>query len=142
MAGIKPLDQTGAKWKRVAGSAQREYEEGVRNPRKSWATQTAAAESSYNQGVQDAISRGSFGAGVKRAGDAKWQKNAVEKGPQRFSQGVGLAEDAYVNGFEPYHRAIANLSLPPRGPKGDPKNIDRVRAVSETLHDLKISRSR
>lgn len=141
MAGIKPLDQVGAKWNRVASGAQVEYEEGVKNPRRSWAEETAKAEASYNKAVQDAIGRKAFGAGVRRAGDSKWQKNAIEKGPDRYAQGIRLSENAYIEGFGPYHAALARLVLPARGPKGDPKNIERVRVVASTLHDIKVKRS-
>lgn len=139
MAGIKPLDAVARKWKRVASGAQLEYEEGVRNPRRSWATETAKSEDAYQKGVQAAISKKRFGAGVRKAGDAKWQENALKKGPMRYSQGVDLAEDAYLAGFQKYHAALANLVLPPRGPKGDPANINRVAIVAKTLHDIKVA---
>ena len=140
MAGIKPLDQVGKKWNRVASGAQIEYEEGVKNPRRSWAEETAKAEDSYNKGVQAGISRKAFGSGVRRAGDTKWQTNSITKGPDRYAQGIRLSENAYIEGFAPYHAALARISLPPRGPKGDPKNIERVRMVASTLHDLKVKR--
>lgn len=142
MAGIKPLNSVGDKWARVAGGAQAEYEEGVKNPRRSWSTETARAEKAYEAGVQAAIARKAFGSGVKAAGDEKWQRNAIEKGPQRYAQGVGLAQGDYEKGFAPYHQALSNLTLPARGPKGDPKNINRVAIVAKTLHDIKTSRTK
>lgn len=138
MAKIKSLDRISEKWKRVASGAQAEYEEGVKNPRVDWAEATAAAEQNYEQGVQQAISQKSFGKGVKSAGTAKWQKNAIEKGPQRFAQGVQLSEDNYKSGFAPFRTVIENTTLPPRGPKGDPKNIQRVAVLAKNLHDEKI----
>lgn len=142
MAGIKPLNSVAAKWSRVAGAAQGEYEEGVKNPRRSWAAETAKAEAAYDKGVQAAISAKRFGKGVRAAGDAKWQQNAIEKGPARYSQGVGLALEAYQTGFEPYHRALSSLVLPARGPKGDPGNINRVAIVAKTLHDIKMQKGK
>lgn len=139
MAEIKSLSQSAAKWKRRAGSAGQEYEEGVRNTTKSWANNTAAAEKSYEQGVTAAIGRKAFGAGVKAAGDDKWRENAIEKGPQRFTQGVSLAEQNYEKGFGPYRETIANTQLPARGPKGDPNNIQRVAKIATALHNKKLS---
>ncbi len=45
---------------------------------------------------------------------------------------------AYEEGFAPFRTTIANLTLPPRGPKGDPKNINRVSAVASALHKKKL----
>lgn len=138
MAKIKALDKIADKWTRVAGAAGAEYEEGVRNPRADWATETQKAETNYEQGVQASISRKAFGKGVKSAGTDKWQRNAIEKGPIRFTQGVQLSKKAYEDGFSPFRETIAALKLPPRGPKGDPKNILRVAAVAKALHDRKL----
>ena len=140
MAQVKPLDRISAKWLRQSQGAQAEYEEGVKNPRRSWAQATAAAEAAYEQGVQAAIARKGFGKGVRAAGDEKWQINAVVKGPMRFARGVALAETSYATGFAPYRDALEKLTLPTRGAKGDPKNIDRVRVIAKTLHDTKLAR--
>jgi hypothetical protein len=140
MAKIKPLDQTRDKWVRRAGSAQGEYAEGVQNPRADWATQTKAAEKQYEAGVQAGIQRKAFGKGVSRTGTEGWQKAAVEKGPQRYAQGVSVASAAYEEGFAPYRQVIQNTNLPARAPKGDPANIQRVATMAKALHDEKIKR--
>jgi len=138
MAKIKDTSTIAEKWQRRAGSAGTEYEEGVRNPRADWATETAKAESNYEQGVQAGIQRKSFGKGVKKAGTDTWQKNSISKGPQRYSQGVALAGDKYAEGFAPFAQVIGATNLPARGPKGDPKNIQRVATMAKALHDKKI----
>lgn len=138
MAKIKSLSRSAAKWKRRAGSAGPEYEEGVKNPSKDWAENTAAAEGAYETGVANAIQRKSFGKGVVNAGTKKWQDNAVAKGVPRFVTGVNLAEKNYEQGFGPFRETIAGLTLPPRGAKGDPANIQRVATVAKALHDKKI----
>jgi hypothetical protein len=141
MANIKSLDRISAKWVRVAGVSQEEYKQGVENPRADWATQTAIAETNYELGVQKAIQSKRFGAGVKKAGTAKWKEHTLAKGPARWSEGIGLSANAYEEGFSPYANVIKNLNLPPRGPKGDPKNIQRVAAVANALHQEKIKRT-
>lgn len=138
MAAIKDSSVIAAKWKRRASTAGAEYEEGVRNPRKDWATETANAEKAYEEGLANSIQRKAFGKGVKKAGTSKWQDAAIEKGPRRFTEGVNLAENSYEEGFAPFRATIANLTLPPRGPKGDPKNINRVAAVASALHKKKL----
>lgn len=138
MAAIKPLDRTMDKWIRQSQASQPEYEAGVNNPKSDWATQTAAAEKNYAQGVQAAIGRGAFGKGVKKAGTDKWKLNTIQKGSPRWAQGISLSGNAYIDGFSPYHSLISGLTLPPRGPKGDPKNIERVRVVADALHKKKL----
>ncbi len=139
MAEIKSLDRIGSKWKRVASGAGAEYEEGVKNPKRDWAQSTVAAEPAYVQGIQASIARKGFSKGVAKAGTDKWQRNAIEKGPARFSQGVELGQDAYEKGFAPFREVIARTTLPARGAKGDPKNIQRVAVMAKALHDAKIS---
>lgn len=141
MANIKSMDRIEEKWKRVAAGAGEEYRVGIENPRTDWATATKNAEPQYNAGVQAAIGRKAFGKGVGKAGTSKWQAMALAKGPSRWMEGIGVSGDAYREGFEPYARVIASLTLPPRGAKGDPKNIARVAAITKALHDEKIKRS-
>lgn len=139
MANIKPLDQIAKKWSTVTPGRAGEYKAGVENPRKSWAESTLNAKQAYSDGVQAAISENRFEKGVANAGDAKWKKGAVEKGATRWPQGVALATDEYRAGFARYHGVIQNTTLPPKGPKGDPRNYDRVRAIGEALHAEKVS---
>jgi hypothetical protein len=139
MADIKSLDRIGAKWTRVTSGAGAEYEDGVKNPTSDWKTQTLAANNAYKQGLQKSIAADSFAKGVAAAGTTKWQENAVNKGPSRFAQGVSLAGDAYTAGFNPYRQVISSLTLPPRGAKGDPANINRVAIVAKALHDKKLA---
>jgi hypothetical protein len=129
-----------AKWARRAGSATTEYEEGIRTTPRSWATAAAAAEKNYTAGVTQAASAGRYGKGVNRVGDAKWKKNAQEKGPARFAQGVSVAEADYSAQVGPYLEVIGRTDLPPRGPAGSEGNYGRVAAIGKALRDLKTRR--
>lgn len=140
MPAVKSLDRISSKWARVAAVSQGEYEEGVKNPRVDWAEATKAAEANYERGVQAAIQRKSFGKGVSKAGTAKWQTNTLTKGPSRWAGGIQISEQAYQSGFAPYREVIMRTVLPPRGPKGDPKNIQRVAVLADALHKERISR--
>ena len=134
---IKKLDQIAEKWGRVTPGRTRDYTLGVESPRKDWASATLQATSAYNQGMTDSIAERRWDRGVERAGTAKWKAKTLAKGPQRWSQGVTLAQPDYNRGFAPYHEALSLIQLPPRGPKGDPANIERVRVIAEALHELK-----
>jgi hypothetical protein len=127
-----------AKWARRAASAGQEYTEGVQNPRRSWQQATTEAEKAHTAGVQTAIQNRSFAKGVAKAGDAKWSQKTLAKGPQRFAQGVQEGEGDYQSAVAPYLQIIENTQLPPRGPKGDPANIERVRVMAAALRNRKV----
>lgn len=141
MPAIRDVAAIAKKWARVTPARADDYRLGVENPKKDYKTATMAAEPAYEAGVQQAIARKAFGKGVAKAGTEKWKKGAVEKGTARFGPGVAVAEPEYMKGFEPYQKVIASLLLPPRRPKGDPANIERVRAIATALHRAKIGRT-
>jgi len=127
-----------AKWARRAGSATQEYQEGVQNPRSSWKSSTLAAEAAHKAGTEQALRDKRFARGVGASSDEKWQQKALVKGGQRFSSGVAEAQGDYAKGVAPYLAKLSTLQLPPRGPKGDPSNINRVVAVTKALRDVKL----
>lgn len=133
MANIKPTDQIAEKWARVTPQRTQDYTEGIDNPRADWAAASAAAADAYKDGVTKAANSGQYGRGVRAAGTQKWQTRARQKGPQRFSEGVQLAQADYQAGFQPYAETIRSTTLPPRYAKGDPRNIERVRAIDNAL---------
>ena len=140
MAAIKPLDKTTKVWAKRASASRDEYLDGVNNPRKDWKDETAGASNRYQAGLETSFANKSFEKGVVSAGTGKWQERTKKLGPSRYSEGVRASEPDYRKGFEPYHSAIAGVDLPPRGPKGSPENIDRVRAIAETLHETKLNK--
>jgi len=140
MAAIKPLDKIASKWANVSARSGAEYEDGVRNPRNDWQKSTAAANAAWKQGVNQAVADNRFASGVAATPNSKWQDNAVKKGVSRYAAGVQLAEQAYMDGFAPFAQIIASTTLPPRGAKGDPANIQRVAILADALHKGKLAR--
>lgn len=138
MAEIRSLSEIAEKWARVTPSRSRDFEAGVKKPRRSWEQETAAAEERYGEGVQKAISEGRFGKGVADAGDAKWKRKVEDVGVQRWGPGVRAGAQDMQKGFARSHAVIEGVQLPPRFPAGDPRNFDRVRAIGEALHEAKI----
>jgi hypothetical protein len=131
--------QTGSKWARRAGQATEDYASGVAAPRTSWAQATQAASASHQAGLQAAFARGAFQKGVARAGDSKWARKATQVGAARFAPGVQAAEQDYDAAVAPYLQTIASTTLPARGPKGDPNNIQRVAVMAKALRDKKLT---
>lgn len=120
-----------------AAQAGPSYEEGVKNPRRDWKEATVEGAKNYDIAIQKAIADKSFEKGVKKAGSDKWAKGALEKGKDRYASGVALAKDAYVEGMAPYIAEMEKMDLPPRFPKGDPRNIARVSHIAAKLHAKK-----
>jgi len=143
MPNIRDLRTLQEKWARRAQQAQVDYEAGVQNPTVDWQQAAAAAREAWAAGVQQAIQRNAWATGVQRAGTQKWQQGALQKGARRFGEGVAVAaqQNAWQQGFEPYAQVIQNTQLPPRGPKGDPRNIERVRVMATNLREAKLRRT-
>lgn len=137
MAAIKSLDTIATKWSEVTPQRTPQYIAGIEAPRVDWAQATKAATDNWATGVQAAIQAKRFTKGVDRAGTDKWKRGATTKGPGRWAEGVQLGRDDYGTGFAPFREAIANLNLPPRFARRDPRNIERVRAIVAAMQAVK-----
>ncbi len=137
MAEIKDVTRIASKWARVAPQRTQDYSEGVAAPRRSWAASAAAAQSTHEAAMVKAATAKSFSKGVRAAGDQKWQSHAQTKGVNRFAEGVSIAEPDYRAAFTPFAEVIARTALPPRFPKGDPRNLDRVKVLAVALNARK-----
>lgn len=128
MAAIKPLNIAADKWQRRSAVAGQDYKQGIQSPRTEWEPAAAAANDLYTQAVTAAANAGKYAEGIREAGNARWKNNALRKGPGRFTEGVGIAVGEWQRKFEPFHRAIAAISIPERGPKGT--NTARVQVLN------------
>lgn len=135
---IKTPAQIAEKFARVTPGRSADYETGIlETSPAAFEAAAVAGEANFAQAMQMAITRKSRAAGLKGSGD-DWQKKASEVGPGRFAAGTAGAAEAYAEGYAPYQGVIAALTLPPRGPAGDPKNFERVRMIGEALRKKKI----
>jgi hypothetical protein len=139
MPKIRGLDQISRKWGEVTPARATEYVQGVQSPKEDWKSATLAGAKNYELGIQTAIANKQFDKGVSKSSTEDWQRKAVEKGGARFGPGVTAGVSDYNSGFAPYRDVIANTSLPARYPKGDPRNIERVRVMAKALRDKKVS---
>jgi len=134
----KDINTIAAKWSSRAQAAGPDYTAGVKTTTKDWAAITAQSADSWGAGVSQAVSDGRFSKGVTAAGTDKWRTNTVNKGANRYPQGVSQGQPAFTNGFTPFLQVIQNVQLPPRSPRGSPNNIQRVSAIAGALHAKKI----
>lgn len=138
MPPVKRTSEIAEKWSRVTPERSEDYKRGVQDPRRDWEEGALSSESAYEGGVQAAVREKRYAKGIRRVGTSKWQKKAVTKGAERFGPGVRDAAEEYEEAFAPYREVIERTDLPPRGPKGDPKNLERVRIMANALHDAKV----
>ena len=138
MAEIKSLASIRDKWTRVTPGRTEDYKDGISNPKRDWAEETAAGADNWKAGVDKAAGQDLFAKGVQAAGTKKWQDKALKKGPGRFAEGVYIAGPDYEKGFARFHEAISRVDLGPRFPKRDPRNMERVKRVVDALIEEKV----
>ncbi len=138
MAKIRPISEIARKWVEVTPNRSAQFEAGVRAPLSDWAQNTKAAERNFETGIQTAIAAKRFGKGVDSAGTPKWQAKTIELGVQRWGPGVTAAGPDYEKGFGPFRDVIEATTLPPRFPRGDVRNFERVKAIGDALHKRKL----
>ena len=133
MAEVKTVSRIREKWTRVTPQRTEDYKLGVQSPRRDWEKSASAAKETHKAAMIAAAAADSYGKGVTKAGTGKWQARALQKGPGRFAEGVMVGGDDYEKGFAPYRDEIEKTVLPPRFPKRDPRNIQRVSAIATAL---------
>jgi hypothetical protein len=138
MAAIKSAAAIQEKYGRVTPGRSEDYKKGVASPRRPWAKAAKDGEPNYKVAVVAAANAGMYGKGVDKCGEDGWQGPAIEKGPGRFAEGTQLAAPDYAKGFEKYRAVIERTTLPARFPKGDPRNVERVRVISSELRKAKV----
>jgi len=123
---IKSLSRIKEKWTRVTPMRSEDYKLGVMSPRRDWEKSAVAAKDSHKAAMATAAAADSFAKGITKAGSSKWQGRALQKGPGRFAEGVMVGGDDYEKGFAPFRDELEKTVLPPRFPRRDPRNIQRV----------------
>lgn len=139
MAEIKSSARITEKWMRVTPMRTEDYKLGVQNPRRDWEKSTVAAKDSHKSAMAEAGAKDSFAKGVTKAGGAKWQSRSLAKGPGRFAEGVMVGGPDYEKGFAPYRDEIEKTVMPPRFPRRDPRNIQRVSVLNTALAKRKTA---
>jgi hypothetical protein len=138
MAEIKSIQAIQEKWGRVTPGRSEDYALGIANPKRDWARSATGAKESHKAAMVAAATNDSYAKGIAKAGTEKWQKKAALKGPSRFSEGVTVGAADYGTGFAPYADVIKATTLPVRYPSGDPRNLDRVKVISQALRKKKM----
>jgi len=136
---IKPIADIAEKYSRVTPMREADFKAGVSDTTVDWETPTTAAAESWADGVQSAITNGSFSRGVAESGTAKWRRKVTGPGVARWGAGVRDGAVDYKDGYAPYRDIVAGLTLSPRYKRGDPRNYVRSQEVGMPQHDKKVS---
>ena len=134
---VKSIDMAAKKFVARASIAGPDYAAGVAAAGTTQHDHAVAAKDSWAAGLQAAIAGNRFVTGLNK-NPAKWQAKASSVGAQRYPQGVAAASPFYVAGFGPYLDLLAASTPPPRFPRGDPRNRDRVGFVDDLLHKKRV----
>ncbi len=139
MVVVKDLAVSAQKFTRNASSAASEYATNAANAATRWQTNSAAAQQTFQQAITAPGVPQRYGRGVQRAGAAKYQGRVQAVGQNRYSEGVGVSQDDWQSGFQPFAQALASLTLSGRRPRGDAQNYRRVEEVGKRLNATRIA---
>lgn len=90
----KTPQQITEKYRQRLSQSGQAYQDGIRNPRRSWQQGYIGSQNRMIAGFQAAVAEGRMQRGVERVGDAGWQNAAIAKA-DRFTASATLAGEAY-----------------------------------------------
>jgi hypothetical protein len=129
------------KWTTRAAAAVNDYKAGAASPKASQSASAIAAAPLWQQAVQSPAALTAFQSGLRSSGDQGWLNGVNNKGAARYPGGIQAGATKFQNNITPYLQAISGLNLPPKGIRGSAQNINRVQAVAQALHQLRLQRS-
>ncbi len=135
---VKTAAAIAAKWARVTVNRVQDYEDGVRNPRRDWAKNAIDAEDNYQAALKESFTRKARVKGITKVGTAGQQAATIEKGIPRWPEGVRVAQPKMEEGMGFVVRAIASVKERPKYPKGDIRNLEIVKDITQAVHKAKI----
>jgi hypothetical protein len=136
---VKSADTSATKWVENAGRADVAYATEAVAAAGTWETNTKASKENYHKAITASGITDRFAGGVAKAGAGKYARKIVDVAKDRFGPGITAAKVDYTQNVAPFLATIAGLSLTPRGPRGDPKNYDRVTQVGKALSAKRLA---
>jgi len=127
------------KWAEVTPGRSTYYATGSAGKGGEWEGRTIASKGVYKQAISAAGIENRFAGGVRKAGGGKWERKVQGVGVSRFGPGIGAAKEDYATGFGEYASLLSGMSIPDRGPRGDPGNYAIVQKVGDALHKKRLA---
>jgi hypothetical protein len=135
---VRSASDAASKFANRGAAAAGDYKNGLAGSGQAWQQNTSAAADNYAAGVQAAIGRQAFSKGVNKSGGAYFEQRATAIGANRYADGVRNGQQNYQDGVAASFDALSKLTLTPRGPKGDPRNMQRAQEVAQALRAVKV----
>jgi len=136
---VKTIQKTVEKWVTEAPKRAPYYEIEAPAAADFWFEKTTAAEKTYRAAVTAPAVERRFVGGVRRVGAPKFKRKVQAVGVARFGPGIEAAKEDYNTGFTPFIDELARIEVPDRQPRGDPRNLDRVKAIFDALHKKRLA---
>jgi len=133
------IARTVSKYVARAAVATPDYEAGIKAPKNPYAASAIAAKDTYRAAITAPEIPDLYVSGIRRAGDAKWSKMALEKGKERYSRGVELGKEYYEGRMTNIIGVIERTTLPKRGPTGSEVNYARSKKMGMSLRAWKLA---
>lgn len=136
---VKSASASAEKWNANAARAAEDYASEAAAAASLWEAQTKASKSNYHKAITASGIADRFAGGVAKAGAAKYARKINDVARDRFAPGINAAVMDYTEGVGPYLDTLASLTLPKRGPRGDPANYAIVEAVGKALSAKRLA---
>lgn len=127
------------KWAQVTPGRSSFYESGSQGKGGDWESNTVAAKGVYKMAISASGIENRYAGGVRKAGGAKWERKVKDVGVSRYGPGISAGKDDYASGFAEYASMLSGMSIPDRGPRGDPGNYAIVEKVGSALHKKRLA---
>ncbi len=137
---VKDPATVATKWSARAQGAVSDYKAGAASPKQPQAASAIAAAPLWQQAVAAPAALAAFTSGLNKSGDQGWLNGVNVKGAARYTGGITAGMQKFTTNITPFLQAIASVTLPPKGLRGSAQNIQRVAAIAEALHTLKLQR--
>lgn len=136
---VKSPSTAAEKWTGNAARAADDFASEAAAAASLWEANTKGAKDNYHKAITAAGIADRFLGGVTRAGAAKFTRKINDVAKDRFAPGIHAATADYTERVTPFLETIAALTLPKRGPRGDPGNYNRVEAVGKALSAKRLA---
>jgi len=136
---VKAVSTAAGKWDANAARAADDYASEAAAAASVWEAATKAAKENFHKSITAPGIADRFVGGVTRAGANKYVRKINDVAKDRFAPGIHAAVSDYTERVTPFLETIAALTLPKRGPRGDPSNYNRVEAVGKALSAKRLA---
>ena len=127
------------KWAEVTPGRSAYYQSGSSGKGSEWETNTTAAKNVYKMAISASGIENRYAGGVRKAGGGKWERKVSTVGVSRYGPGISAGKEDYAAGFGDYASLLSGMSIPDRGPRGDPANYAIVQKVGDALHKKRLA---